>query len=72
VKPDVRSSGPDGLHDTSDALVLTDAPATFAQTDGELAVNVAENDRTTPVTVIELTLEKEVQPGRILGVAHGK
>jgi alpha-L-fucosidase len=52
------------------ARTLTGAPVTVAQSDGELAVSVAENARAKPVTVIELTLEKAVQPGRIIGVAR--
>ena len=52
------------------ARTLTGAPATFQQSATELAVDVAAADRDTPVTVIELTLDQAVQPGRIIGVAH--
>jgi alpha-L-fucosidase len=52
------------------ARTLTGAPVTFKQSADELAVEVAPKDRDTPVTVIELTLEKPVESGRIIGAAH--
>jgi alpha-L-fucosidase len=52
------------------ARTLTGAPATFTQSADELVVEVAGKDRVTPVTVIELTLEKPLEVGRILGVAR--
>jgi len=52
------------------ARTLTGAPATFTQSAAELSVQVAEADRATPVTVIELTLETPVEPGKIIGGVH--
>ena len=52
------------------ARTLTGAPATFKQSDDELSVQVARKDCDTPVTVIELTLEKAVKSGRIIGAAR--
>jgi len=52
------------------ARTLTGAPATFKQSADELSVEVASKDRDTPVTVIELTLEKPAEPGVIIGTAH--
>jgi len=52
------------------ARLLTDAPAKFKQTDEELSIDVAQKDRDAPVTVIELTMEKPVESGRIIGAAH--
>ena len=52
------------------ARTLAGAPVTFAQSDDELSVSVGEQDRATPVTVIELTLDKAVESGRIIGVVH--
>jgi hypothetical protein len=49
------------------ARTLTGAPATFTQTPTEFSVGVAEADRDTPVTVIELTLNQAVPEGTILG-----
>jgi alpha-L-fucosidase len=52
------------------ARMLTGAPVTFKQSADELSVEVARKDREKPVTVIELTLDKPVEAGRILGAAH--
>jgi len=52
------------------ARTLTGAPVTIKQNADEFAVEVARKDREKPVTVIELTLEKPVESGRILGAAH--
>jgi alpha-L-fucosidase len=52
------------------ARTLTGAPVAFKQSADEFAVEVAQKDREKPVTVIELTLEKPVESGRILGGAH--
>ena len=38
--------------------------------DAELSVQAAKNDCDTPVTVIELTLERAVESGRIIGMAR--
>jgi alpha-L-fucosidase len=51
------------------ARTLTGAPVTVQQRVNELTVQVAEADRDTPVTVIELTLETQVEDGRIVGAA---
>ncbi len=52
------------------ARTLSGAPATFDQRENELVVQVAEADRDTPVTVVELTLEQPVEDGRIVGGAR--
>jgi alpha-L-fucosidase len=52
------------------ARTLTGAPVTFKQSDDELSLEVAGKVREKPVTVIELTLEKPVEAGRIIGGAH--
>jgi len=52
------------------ARPLTGAPATFTQSESELSVSVAEKDRVAPVTVIELTLDKALETGRIIGVVR--
>ena len=52
------------------ARTLTGARATFKQSADELSIDVARNDRDSPVTVIELTLDKPVEPGRIIGSEH--
>lgn len=52
------------------ARTLTGAPATFKQSAGELSVAVAESNRDTPVTVIELTLETPLESGKIIGGIH--
>ena len=49
------------------ARTLTGAPVTFKQSADEFSVQVAGKDRDTPVTVIELTLDKPVEAGRIIG-----
>jgi len=49
---------------------LNGAPVTFKQSADELSVAVDVKDREKPVTVIELTLEKPVESGRIIGSAH--
>ncbi len=50
------------------ARTLTGAAVKFTQGDDELSVEVGKEDRDTPVTVIELTLDKAVESGRIIGV----
>jgi alpha-L-fucosidase len=52
------------------ARSLTGAPATFTQSEDELSISVADKDRATPVTVIELTLDKTLESGRIIGVVR--
>jgi alpha-L-fucosidase len=52
------------------ARTLAGAPVAFKQSADEFAVEVAPKDREKPVTVIELTLEKPVESGRIIGSAH--
>jgi len=52
------------------ARTVTGAAVAVQQRDDELAVNVAGKDRATPVTVIELTLDKAVESGRIIGAAR--
>jgi len=52
------------------ARTLSGVPVAFKQSADELAVEVAGKDRDKPVTVIELTLEKPVEAGRIIGAAH--
>jgi len=52
------------------ARTLTGAPATFTQSDTELTVEVAEADRAKPVTVIELTLDKPLETGKVIGTIH--
>ena len=49
------------------ARTMTGAPASFTQSETELSVSVAEKDRAKPVTVIELTLDKELETGRVIG-----
>ena len=49
------------------ARTLTGAPGTFAQTETEFSVGVAEADRDTPVTVVELTLEQTIPEGTLIG-----
>jgi alpha-L-fucosidase len=56
------------------ARTLTGAKVQLTQTAKEFTVSVAESDRDTPVTVIELTLDKDVPDGKVLGgsrEAHG-
>ena len=52
------------------ARTLAGAPITFIQSNDELSVQVDRTNCTTPVTVIVLTLEKAVEPGRIVGGLH--
>lgn len=49
------------------ARTLTGAEVKFTQTDKEFSVQVEEGDRDTPITVIELTLDQEVEDGKIIG-----
>lgn len=49
------------------ARTLTGAAVAFAQRDDEFTIQVAEADRDTPVTVIELTLDQPVPDGRMIG-----
>jgi len=49
------------------ARTLTGAPATFTQSDSEFSIEVAANDRDTPVTVVELTLDQSIPEGKIVG-----
>ncbi|MCY2952543.1 MAG: discoidin domain-containing protein [Planctomycetota bacterium] len=52
------------------ARALSGVPVTFKQSNDEISVEVARKDRETPVTVIELTLDKPVESGRVIGAAH--
>ena len=52
------------------ARTLTGAPVTFKQSDDEFTVEVFQKDRDKPVTVIELTLDKPVGDGLLIGAAH--
>jgi hypothetical protein len=52
------------------ARTLTGSPVKFQQTLDELSVEVAPKDRDIPVTVIELTMEKPVESGSVIGAAH--
>ena len=52
------------------ARTLIGVPVSFRQSADELAVEVAEKDRENPVTVIELTLDKPVATGLLIGVVH--
>lgn len=52
------------------ARTLTGAPATFSQSDKELVVGVATKDRDAPVTVIELTLDRPLPSGTLIGNAR--
>lgn len=52
------------------ARTLTGAPATFTQSDKELVVGVAAQDRDAPVTVIELTLDRPLPSGTLIGKAR--
>ena len=49
------------------ARTLIGVPVSFRQSADELAVEVAEKDREKPVTVIELTLDKPVETGLLIG-----
>ena len=52
------------------AKTLSGAAVTFKQDADEFTVDVAGKDRDKPVTVIELTLDKPVAPGLLIGAAH--
>jgi alpha-L-fucosidase len=52
------------------ARTLTGAPVSFKQDADEFTVEVAAKDRDKPVTVIELTLDKPVAEGLLIGAAH--
>jgi alpha-L-fucosidase len=52
------------------ARTLSGAPARFKQSADDLAVEVAEKDREKPVTVIELTLDKPLETGLLIGGAR--
>ncbi len=52
------------------ARTLDGKPVEFIRDAHELAVSVARGDRDTPVTVIELSLDKAIEPKTIFGVAH--
>jgi alpha-L-fucosidase len=49
------------------ARTLTGAAVQFTQTEKELSVQVADADRDTPVTVVELTLQQPVEDGKVIG-----
>jgi len=49
------------------ARTLTGVPCTFKQSAGEWSVQLARKDMDTPVTVIEVTLDKPLEGGRIIG-----
>jgi alpha-L-fucosidase len=53
------------------ARTLTGAPVRFSQNNKEFTVQVAEADRDKPVTVIELTLDRSVEDGKIIGKFKG-
>jgi len=52
------------------AKTMTGAPVSFKQDTDEFTVEVAARDRDKPVTVIELTLDKPVADGLLIGAAH--
>ena len=52
------------------ARTLTGATVQFTQTAKEFTVSVAEADRDSPVTVIEVSLDKVVPDSMILGAVH--
>jgi alpha-L-fucosidase len=52
------------------ALTLTGAPVSLVQRDDILSVDVAKADRVTPVTVMELVLEKALESGVVVGQAR--
>ena len=52
------------------ARTLTGAPVSFKQSADELSLAVAAKDRDTPVTVIELTMEKPIATGSLSGAMH--
>lgn len=49
------------------ARTFANAPVAFTQGDEGLSVTVAENARVAPVTVIELTLDRAIEPGLLAG-----
>lgn len=49
------------------ARTLEGKPVAFQQTDSALTVDVASEDRDSPVTVIELTLDGSIEPGTLIG-----
>ena len=49
------------------ARTLTGVPCTFKQSAGEWSVQLARKDMDTPVTVVEVTLDKPLEGGRIIG-----
>lgn len=52
------------------ARTLTGAPVEFFQSDKELLVKVAKSDQSSPVTVVELTLDQAPEVGSIIGGAR--
>jgi alpha-L-fucosidase len=52
------------------ARTLAGAPVQFTQTDKELVIKVAQADQDSPVTVVELTLDKPLEVGRLVGGAR--
>ncbi len=54
----------------SSARTLSGAPVQFTQDDKELVVTVAKGDQDSPVTVVELTLDRPLEAGRIMGSAR--
>ena len=52
------------------ARTLDGKPVVFTQDEHGLAVSVAESDRDTPVTVIELTIDRPIEPGTLFGDAR--
>jgi len=52
------------------ARTLAGEPVAFTQSDKELLIKVAKADQDSPVTVVELTLEKPLEVGRIVGSAR--
>jgi alpha-L-fucosidase len=52
------------------ARTLAGGAVALTQSEKELTVRVAEADRDTPVTVIELTLDRPVEDGKIIGSAR--
>ncbi len=49
------------------ARTLTGVPCTFKQSAGEWSVQLARKDMDTPVTMVEVTLDKPLEGGRIIG-----
>jgi alpha-L-fucosidase len=52
------------------ARTLTGAPVQFTQSEKELLIKVSKADQDSPVTVVELTLDKPLEVGRIVGGAR--